>query len=133
MKRNQQKVVTDRWEKKTVHTRQEVQHEKWQEHRRQNVKPLVAQNDNQRKTLKAQDRILLKHIQETISLLQKNWRLVENLADAILNDNEGGWDPGHSDPELLSELLSLSPGCHRQAGGLKHPVTEKLGATLGAT
>ncbi len=53
MKRNQQKVVTDRWEKKTVHTRQEVQHEKWQEHRRQNVKPLVAQNDNQRKTLKA--------------------------------------------------------------------------------
>lgn len=53
MKRNQQKVITDRWEKKTVHTRQEVQHEKWQEQRRQNVKPLVAQNDNQRKTLKA--------------------------------------------------------------------------------
>lgn len=51
MKRNRQRVVNERWEKKQSYIRTEVQSEKFQEDRRKSIIPLTAKNDNQRLAL----------------------------------------------------------------------------------
>jgi phosphate starvation-inducible PhoH-like protein len=53
-KRNKQKVVDARWEQKMeAGGKANVQSEKFQEERKGNIQPLVAQNDNQKLALKA--------------------------------------------------------------------------------
>lgn len=53
-KRNRQSITDARWAKKeATGSRMEVKPEKFQEERHRSVKPLIAQNENQKKTLKA--------------------------------------------------------------------------------